>query len=211
MYLYLKGTLTASSPHCITLDIHGIGYGIFIPSHVYQALPQIGSSLLLYTTFVLREFSQTLYGFLSPQERDLFEIVMQVSGIGPKTALSLIGHLSGEELKRAVLDEEIALLCKVPGIGRKTAERLALELKDKLSQRPDLFPKEAPSFANPDYKKMQDATNALVHLGYSPTLAQKAVKVALETLSPNIDLPSLITWAIRHCSADAKKTFSSHS
>lgn len=205
MYLYLKGILTVSSPHAVTVEVHGIGYGISIPSHVYQALPQVGSSLLLYTSFVLREFSQTLYGFLSPQERDLFEIVMQVSGIGPKTALSVIGHLSGEELRQAVLEEEIPLLCKVPGIGRKTAERLALELKDKLSQRADLFPKEVPSFSHPQQKKVQDATSALVNLGYPPTLAQKAVKTALETLSLDIDLPSLITWAIRHCSADTKK------
>lgn len=206
MYLYLKGILTASSHHVVTLEVQGVGYGISIPSHVYQALPQIGSPLLLYTSFVLREFSQTLYGFLSPQERDLFEIVMQVSGIGPKTALSMIGHLSGEELRRAVVEEEIPLLCKVPGIGRKTAERLALELKDKLSQRPDLFPKDPPSFSHPQAKKVQDATSALVNLGYPPTLAQKAVKTALETLPQEIDLPSLITWAIRHCSADAKKT-----
>lgn len=202
MYLYFKGILIAATPSEVVLEVQGIGYGISIPARFYERLPALGSLLQLHTSFVIREFAQTLYGFPTPQERDLFEIVMQVSGIGPKTALSIAGHLPAAELRRAVMQEELALLCKVPGIGRKTAERLILELKDKLVALGDLRSSEAHQTDSKPIPqgKVQDAVAALIQLGYQQAAAQKAVKQSLQNLSEEADLSSLITLALRHIS-----------
>src|SRR5262245_6973197 len=108
MFAFIKGELIQMSATYVVIETHGIGYQICIPVNVFSQLPQLGSTLLLYTSYVVRELSQTLYGFLSIQERDLYEILMSVSGIGPKLALSLIGHLPLHELQRAISQREIA-------------------------------------------------------------------------------------------------------
>lgn len=201
MITYLKGKLVSATPSCAVVDNGGIGYKVFIPANVFTALPQLGSGILLHTAHVFRETGQALYGFLASEERDLFEEVIGVSGIGPKTALSLIGHLPIRELEAAVNGADIAAISRVPGIGKKTAQRLVVEMQgcfSKGSKAP--LPSE---FAirmkdDPRAAKIQDAINALINLGYNQATAHKAIKKSLESLAESAELPELITNALKN-------------
>ena len=199
MYVYLKGILVASNPAQAIVDVQGIGYSLHIPCRLLGELPELGKQVQFFTAFVVREASHALYGFLSSQERDLFEVLMNVTGIGPKLALSLIGHLTFDELNAAVAAQDIPTLCRVPGVGKKTAERLIVELKDKL---PQLQPIHASSYtvSMPHSKlhNVQDAMLALINLGYNQHTAQKAIKQSLKDLPETADLALLITTALKN-------------
>lgn len=199
MFAYIKGTLVSANPSYAVVDVNGIGYMVFIPYRILGELPTFGETIQLYTSFVVREASQALYGFLNSQERDLFEILINVSGVGPKLALSLIGYLTFPELQTAVIHQDLPTLCRVPGVGKKTAERLIVELKDRLSQ---LMPLVAVSMGIPvsDSKSpiTQDAMYALMNLGYNQSTAQKAIKQSLKELPENADLSLLITTALKN-------------
>lgn len=196
MYEFIRGTLIHALPHKAILEAAGIGYSIEIPVSTFSLLPGPGEQLLLYISFLVREDDQRLFGFISQQERDLFDTVRSVTGIGPKTALSLIGHLPLPELERAILQNSTPLLTKVPGIGKKIAERLIMELKDKLGKTG----RTAASFslpANGPANIRTDAVSALINLGYSPLQADQAVRKAQEN-DDNLPLPQLITRSLRH-------------
>lgn len=200
MFAHIRGVLTQVSPLYVVIETHGVGYKIFIPASIYADLPQIGQSITLHLSFVVRELSQSLYGFFSQEERDLFEVLMGVSGIGPKTALSLIGHLSVHNLFEALSNNDLSTICKVPGIGKKSAERLVVELRDKL---PSFFAEKGASASlklplDPRSKTIQDVMSALINLGYNQATAQKAVKKTLEVLPDSIDLSELITASLKH-------------
>jgi holliday junction DNA helicase RuvA len=200
MFAYVKGILAQSSPLHAIVEVNGIGYHISIPASLYPKLPQIGEPIQLHTSFVIREFSQALYGFLSPNEKELFEILIDLSGVGPKTALNLIGHLPLPTLQQAVLGHDIHTLSKVPGIGKKTAERLIIELKDKLA---NLLPPDPSMHAvhlqsDPRSMAIKDAMSALINLGYNQVVAQKAIKKCLNDYPDHVDLASLITNALKH-------------
>lgn len=200
MYAYIKGQLVSATPaHCV-IEAYGVGYKIFIPPSALGKLPQVGSEVLLHCSHVVREISQALYGFLSSQERDVFEVLMSVSGIGPKLGLSIIGHLSIEELHHSIASNEINTLCRIPGIGKKTSERLIIELRDKLGA---MVPPDPSGFAvnmhtDPRSQKVMDAMSALINLGYNQNIAQKAIKKSLGDLPESIDLASLITYALKN-------------
>lgn len=180
------------------IDVHGIGYKILIPVHLFAKLPDIESTCLLHTCYIVRELSVALYGFLDKQERDLFELLQNVTGIGPKMALNLIGHLNPVALHQAIHQDNTAILCKVPGIGKKTAERLIIELRDKLG----FIPSELKLKIEPPTKSLQgDAINALIHLGYHSSVAQKAIKKSMTELAEDCDLSTLITHALRNVSS----------
>lgn len=201
MITYVKGILTRSSPGFAVIELGGIGYKIFIPASTFTRLPQNGAELWLHTSQVIREASHTLYGFILEEERDFFEDVMGVSGIGPKTALSLIGHLSLEEMHRAIANDDIPMLSRVPGIGKKTAERLIVEMRDKLAKNSKrYFPSDFAINMDTDPRAQQilDAMNAMINLGYHQVAAQKAIKKSLKTLPDSIDLATLITDALNH-------------
>lgn len=200
MYAYIRGKLSYSSPSQVTLETNGVGYQIFIPANLFTRLPQIGEESLLYTSFVVRELSQTLYGFSEAIERDFFEALLNVSGIGPKTALNLIGHMALVDLQQAISDGNIPLIVRVPGIGKKTAERLIIELRDKMAAfaPSTTSPANMHSVAGPHAQKVSDAMNALVHLGYNQVNAQKAIKKSLNDLPESINLADLITHALKH-------------
>lgn len=189
MYEYIKGTLAESSPVKITLETGGIGYCIFISLSTYTKLPKIGAEICCFISFIVREDSQRLFGFLSKDERGLFEKLTEISGIGPKTALSLLGHLDLEQLAQAVHTNDIKLLIKVPGIGRKTAERLIIELRDKLKNISVKPGKQDSSF--------EDAVSALIHLGYHLKDAQSAVKNILEKADKTPPLSEIITAVLK--------------
>jgi Holliday junction DNA helicase RuvA len=200
MYVFIKGILAQTTPIGVTIEVHGIGYRVIVPANVLSKLPHIGESLMLHTSFVIRENAQALYGFMSEQDRDLFEAFLNVSGIGPKIALSLIGHMSVHDIGNAILRSDIAMICKVPGIGKKTAERLIIEMRDKL---PALLPPMPSGMAfampvDPQSRVIQDAMSALIHLGYNQATAQKAIKKTLNEEPAIEDLPTLITAALKN-------------
>jgi holliday junction DNA helicase RuvA len=200
MFAFIKGELINSSPLSAIVEAGGIGYLIYIPASIFGKLPQTGSQVLLHTSYVVREQSQTLYGFLFTQDRDLFEILMGVSGIGPKTALSIIGHLSMQDLQRAINSHDIVTISKVPGIGKKTSERLIIELRDKLTH---LLPPNPSDMSiqmplDPKAQTISDAMSALINLGYNQITAQKAIKKTLTDLPEEADLATLITNSLKN-------------
>ena len=186
-YAYLKGELIEVTPLHAIIDNNGIGYRLHIPVDAYTSLiSQIGKPILLHTTQVIREDSHRLFGFPTPEKRDLFERVCTISGIGPKTALLLIGHLSADDLHLAVHQNDIATISRVPGIGKKTAERLIIEMRDKVEKKSPLPPQTPAS----------DALSALINLGYQQAHAAKALQ-KISTANPDLTLPDLITRALK--------------
>jgi holliday junction DNA helicase RuvA len=186
---YIKGTLQASSPGQITLEANGLGYHLLIPLSSFARLPNLGSPLQLFTALVIREDAHTLFGFLDKEERSLFDALRETSGIGPKSALAIVGHLEVEALHLAVAENNITLLCKVPGIGKKSAERLIIEMRDKVGKVVPRMPGASGLVA--------DATSALVNLGYNPLHVQKALKTILDKEKRPLELAPLITAALR--------------
>lgn len=192
MYEYIRGTLVEVSPsHAIIETGDAIGWKLFIPFSNFSRMPALKEPVCLYTSFVIRENSQSLYGFLTRSERDLFEQLLAISGVGPKTALSLVGHLEYNQLITSIRTQDTNSLCKVPGIGKKTAERIVLEIKDKL-------PVVTLDSNSAHVVVRHDAVRALIHLGYGDALAQKAVANVLKK-QEEIDLSALITLALKEC------------
>ncbi len=166
----ITGTLADKSPPQILVDVNGVGYIVDVPMSSFFNLPALGERVTLLTHFVVREDAQILFGFLTAPERATFRELVKISGVGPRTALSILSGLSVDELAQAVSRQDGARLVKVPGIGKKTAERLLLELKGKLG--PDLAVAAAPATG----EDHADILQALVALGYSDREANAALK-----------------------------------
>jgi holliday junction DNA helicase RuvA len=166
----ITGTLAEKNPPQILVDVNGVGYIVDVPMSTFFNLPGLGERVVLLTHFVVREDAQILFGFLTSAERATFRELVKISGVGPRTALSILSGLSVEELAAAVSRQDGARLVKVPGIGKKTAERLLLELKGKLG--PDLA---LPAATLAD-DAQADIVQALVALGYSEKEAGSALK-----------------------------------
>ncbi len=199
MFAYIRGKLVHSLPQAAIVETaSGIGYKIFIPANVFAGLPQLGTEIILYTSFVVRELSQALYGFLNEQERDLFEALLGVTGIGPKLALNLIGHLPLIDLHQALQQEDMVAFTRVPGIGKKMAERLIIEMRGKISSLLPFPHLSAKAVSDPTTMKINDAMNALINLGYNQSTAQKAIKKSLTDLPEGINLADLITHALKN-------------
>ena len=164
----ISGRLLERHPPQVIVDVHGVGYEINVPMSTFYQLPATGGDVTLYTHLIVREDAHLLYGFASEQERHVFRQLLKISGVGARTALSVLSGLSIADLYEAVSAQDSARLIKVPGIGRKTAERLLLELKDKLD---GLVVAAATAGATTG-----DIVNALLALGYNDKEAQWAVK-----------------------------------
>lgn len=193
MYESIRGVLKEKEPLKAIVETQGIAYRLLIPLNTYTRLPDIGASLLLYLSHVVREDAHLLYAFYTKEERDLFEILIALSGIGPKTAIAIIGHIEIGAFHRAIAAADTHLLSKIPGIGKKTAERLVIEMRDKLKG----LGKERGGVASSSGELSSDAINALLHLGYSFPQAQKAVQSALQEKKAERDLGHLITAALQ--------------
>ncbi|MES2345721.1 MAG: Holliday junction branch migration protein RuvA [Chlamydiota bacterium] len=192
MLEYIRGKLVEASPSKAIVDVQGLGYGLCIPLSVYSKLPQTGCEIIFYVSTVIREDSHKLYGFLTSNDRDLFEKLNDISGVGPKTSLALLGHMDANDLQLAITTANHTLLSKIPGIGKKTAERLVVEMRGKFK----IQEKTTTSSPRP-ISAASDAIQALIHLGYNPLNAQKAVSHALKTADEEIPLSQLITIALR--------------
>ncbi|MEI6242248.1 MAG: Holliday junction branch migration protein RuvA [Chlamydiota bacterium] len=193
MLEHLKGKLFHVETTKVIVDVQGVGYRIGIPISCYSHLPKVGEDVLLYVSLVIREEAHTLYGFLQRQDRDLFELLLSVSGVGPKTALSILSHFDIHSFTDVISHANVFQLSKVPGIGKKTAEKLILEMKDKVKFK-SLSPLEHKSPS--DHGMASDAISALMNLGYHPLQAQKAIKDVLEKHKPK-NTSELITLALR--------------
>ncbi|MDP2433727.1 MAG: Holliday junction branch migration protein RuvA [Pseudomonadota bacterium] len=174
----LTGTLLEKQPPQIVVDVAGVGYEVDVPMSSFYNLPAIGEKVVLVTHFVVREDAQQLYGFLTQKERAAFRELIRISGVGPKLALSVLSGLSVDDLASCIVLQEAGRLTKVPGIGKKTAERLLLELKGKLA---DALPQTGAGLAVASVAN--DALNALLALGYSDKEALPALKQLPEGLS----------------------------
>jgi Holliday junction DNA helicase RuvA len=194
MYSYIKGTLVCIKEDGCLVEVQGVGYKVLMAANYALKLPLAPAEVFLHVSFVIREFSQALYGFIHESERDVFEKLLNISGIGPKLALSIIGHLSPSDLKSVLLNKDVAALCKVPGIGKKTAERLLLELKESALSLIEIDSKV--SAKNPPL--LQDAISALTNLGYNQAAAERAVKSTFETYQNPPDISELITASLRN-------------
>jgi holliday junction DNA helicase RuvA len=166
----IQGTLIANNPPRVIVDCHGVGYEIDVPMSTLYQMPSIGQTVTLLTHFVVREDAQQLFGFATEQERESFRALIKISGVGARTALSLLSGMSVQELAQAVTLQESARLTKVPGIGKKTAERLLLELKGKLGA--DIGSVNSQTAPDSQIEILQ----ALTALGYSDKEAQTALK-----------------------------------
>ncbi len=182
----LTGVIAEKSPPLVLIDVQGVGYEVDVPMSTFYNLGNLGDKVSLLTHFVVREDAQILFGFLTAEERATFRQLVKISGVGPKMALSLLSGLSVAELSQAVSKQDSGRLVKVPGIGKKTAERLLLELKGKLG--PDLaLPA---SVANDN---QADILQALIALGYS----DKEAAAALKALPPDVGVSEGIKLAMK--------------
>ena len=189
MYEAIQGTLKAKEPLKAIVETGGIFYRLLTPISAYARLPAIDHTVLFYLSYVVREDSQTLYAFLEKEERDLFEELTSVSGIGPKTALGIVGHMEIDTFHRAILGSDTILLSKIPGIGKKTAERLIIEMRDHLKKGKGKSLSSTPSLVG-------DAMQALVNLGYNLPTAKKAIDSAFQE-KEETDLAKLIASALQ--------------
>jgi holliday junction DNA helicase RuvA len=203
MLTYIQGTLASATPLQAVVDVQGLGYEVHIPVTTAERLPPLGRSVKLFTHAVYREDSQSLFGFASQEERDFFRLLVErVSGVGPRVALSIMSKLSLPMLRSAIAGGDVALLSKCPGIGKKTAERLVIELKDKVgltvaSSAGVAGGAEGTFLREEADTRIQDAVRALVTLGYKPADADKAVRKALAAAGGEISSEALIKAALR--------------
>ena len=183
----LTGVIAEKSPPLVLIDVNGVGYELDVPMSSFYNLPGLGERATLLTHFVVREDAQQLFGFLTAAERSAFRLLIRISGVGPRTALSILSGLSVAELTQAIAQQQAGRLVKVPGIGKKTAERLLLELKGKLG----------PELAAPGAVLMNDnqsdIVQALQALGYN----EREAAAALKALPPDVGVSEGIKLALK--------------
>lgn len=174
MITCLKGIIIHKQPPLLTIDVGGVGYEIHAPMSTFYHLPEINQTVILLTHLIVREDAHLLYGFYHGYERELFRALIKVNGVGPKLALSILSSIDAHEFVYCVQKQDISRLVHIPGIGKKTAERLMIETRDSLAQW-SANNMETPTIAN-EQRYIQDAISALSALGYKPHEAQQAIK-----------------------------------
>jgi holliday junction DNA helicase RuvA len=188
----LKGTLVEKSPNRLVVDVGGVGYDVLVPLSTFYAVGEPGSGVALRVHTHVREDVFALYGFGTAVEQELFERLIAISGIGPKLALAVLSGIEPGELVRAVRSQDVARLTRIPGIGKKTAERIGLELKDRLPALPSAV---ATEVASGDHMR-DDLLSALTNLGYQRHVAEKAIDAAVKK-SPDLPFEQLLREVLR--------------
>lgn len=183
----LSGKLVEKAPPLVVIDCHGVGYEVLVSMNTFYNLPHLGESCSVLTHLIVREDAHLLYGFGSAEERACFRELIKVTGLGPKTALSILSGMTVNDLANAIAQQELGLLTRVPGIGKKTAERMLLELKDKIGSIPGASQSVAGLNQHPDILQ------ALLALGYS----DKEAQLTLKTLPADIGISEGIRQALR--------------
>jgi Holliday junction DNA helicase RuvA len=194
----LRGILVRKSPTEVVIDVQGVGYGLSIPLSTFEVLGDLNTPVSLFTFLHVREDALQLFGFASEEERQLFKVLISVSGIGPKMAQSILSGISGPELRNAILQGNFGVLTAIPGVGRKLAERLVLELRDKIGKMP-AGPSSLSASAETQPAIRTEALLALTSLGYNRVTAERAIAAAIkDDGSAETSVEKLIKAALRH-------------
>jgi holliday junction DNA helicase RuvA len=199
MIAFLRGRVAESLPHYAIIDVNGVGYHVLIPLSTYDRLPLLGQETQLLTHYHVTERDHTLYGFFTSDERDLFRLLIdRVSGIGPKMGLAVVSGMPVDAFKDAVIREDTAALAKISGVGKKTAERIVLELKDKVGVTTAWQAARSTLPADKGQTAQNDAVLALIALGYKQSEAQKTVQaLAKQASTTDLDTHKLVREALR--------------
>ena len=195
MISFLKGKLAEALPTQVVIDVNGVGYEVLIPLSSFDKLPMPGGEVTLLTHLAIRDDAHVLYGFSTETERDLFrQLIRHVSGIGPKLALNVLSGTTPASFRAAVAHGDVKALSCISGVGKKTAERIVVELKDKLGDEDVLT---SGTSATADDQKMADAISALIALGSKPKDAQDAIRAAITMLGPDQPVDALVRAALQ--------------
>jgi Holliday junction DNA helicase RuvA len=193
----LRGRLAAKSTECLLVDVGGVGYEVSVPLSTFTELPEIGVQIELLTHTHVREDALVLYGFLTPLERSVFRLLIGVSGVGPRVALNLLSGLSAPEVVRTIVEANAAPIIGVPGVGKKTAERLIVDLRDRMMklEGAGIPAPAAPAGEAPDADR-EDALAALTNLGYRPAQARRALEQVRERM-PEAPIEDLLRACLK--------------
>jgi Holliday junction DNA helicase RuvA len=198
MITFLHGKLVESLPTHVVVDVHGVGYEALIPLSSFDKLPQPGGEVKLLTQLIVREDAHVLYGFMSESERELFRMLINhVSGIGPKTALNILSGMNPVAFRGAVSNGDVKSLSQISGVGKKTAERIVVELKDKVGMTGALEAASAKHALSPSDQKLNDATLALMALGFKQMDAHDAVRGAQVMLGEKATVEDLVRACLK--------------
>jgi Holliday junction DNA helicase RuvA len=201
MIASIRGILVSKAPTELTIEVNGIGYVVHVPLSTYEKVGDLGSTLSLFTHLHVREDALQLYGFATEAERSLFKLLISVSGIGTKIAQGILSGMSVDELHTNIVQGNVQALTSVQGIGRKTAERIVLELRDALSKTEGIS-QAVPSLLKTSAEIRNEALLALISLGFTQQSAEKAIRIALHEIENpgNMSVEELIKEALRHSS-----------
>jgi len=194
MFAYISGKLFQKEPTSVIIDVNGIGYQINIPLSTYSALPATGQNAKLLTYYHVREDVQALYGFATPEEKELFLLLISVSGIGPKMAMTILSGTSPEQFRRRILDGDVESLTLIPGIGLKTARRIIVELGEKIGQTSEVVSGELATVTLG--ATGEEALRALISLGYRRAEALNALRKAVKELGDSAPVEKYIKAAL---------------
>lgn len=197
MIARLDGILLQKSVAQCVVDIHGIGYRIVVPLSTFYELPDAGCRVVLQIHTHVREDAVSLYGFHTDEEREVFKLMISVGGIGPKLAVNILSGISAGEWIRAIVSEDLKRLTGIPGVGRKTAERMILELKDKAGHLSREVTPAGDAVVRTADQAKEDALSALVNLGYKGSSVRDAVELAMKDASEPLSLDDLLKKALR--------------
>lgn len=198
MITFLHGKLTEALPTQAIVDVNGVGYEVLIPLSSFEKLPAPGGEVKLFTHLAVREDAHTLYGFATTGERELFRLLINtVSGIGPKIALNILSGINASTFRAAVAAGDVKALSQISGVGKKTAERIVVELKDKMGPATATATASGGATLPPEDRKLGDAAAALVALGVKPADAHDTVKAALAMLGPQATVEQLVRASLK--------------
>lgn len=195
MFAYIKGSLEQKSNNYVVIDVGGIGYKIFMATKAIETLGEIGKIVKVHTHYYVREDNISLYGFNTNEELRMFELLLQVSGIGAKSAIAMLSEISPSSFALAVISDDISQLVKIPGIGKKTAARIVLELKDKLKTEEAITKTEEVKLSKTNEEETSEAIAALQVLGYT----KREIEKALENVdTKNLQLEEIIKQGLKN-------------
>lgn len=204
MFAYIKGSLEQKSNNYVVIDVSGIGYKIFMATKAIETLGEIGEIVKVHTHYYVREDNISLYGFNTNEELRMFELLLQVSGIGAKSAIAMLSEISPSSFALAVISDDISQLVKIPGIGKKTAARIVLELKDKLKTEEAITKAEEVKLSITNEEETSEAIAALQVLGYT----KREIEKALENVdTKNLQLEEIIKQGLKKLARNWKMQF----
>ncbi|MCC7376330.1 MAG: Holliday junction branch migration protein RuvA [Verrucomicrobiales bacterium] len=198
MIAFLRGTLVEALPTKVTLEVHGVGYEVLIPLSSFDRLPAAGQEVHLLTRLVIREDAHTLYGFITAAERELFRLLVDtVTGIGPKIALGILSGMPPVAFRGAVASGDVRALSQISGVGKKTAERIIVELRDKVGSSAEWEASSAARATGPGEQSLNDAVLALIALGFKQPEAFEAARTAQIALGPKATVEDVIRQCLK--------------